>query len=179
MSTASPFRRAVFAAAFLFAPLTSATAQNLAPGTRVRVKSPSVVAPVTGSFQGMRRDTLVVIEDDATAQVWNFTTSTIERIEVSGGMQRGNRKQMAKWGLLGALTGAGAGWLLAATLEAGGDAEYNDAASAAVGAAIGAGLGVAYGYRLVEERWSSVPIPGRVGVLPMRGGVRVSYSASF
>ena len=179
MSTACLFRRALFAAAFVFAPLAFANAQSLAPGTRVRVKAPSVVAPITGSFQGMRRDTLVVIEDDVTAQVWNFTTSTIERLEVSDGMKRGNRKQMVRWGFFGALGGAGVGWLLAATLEAGGDAEYNDALSAGVGAAIGAGLGVAYGYRMVEERWNSVPIPRRVGVLPTRGGVRVSYSASF
>jgi len=167
------------AAAFLFAPIASASAQTLAPGTRIRVKAPSVIAPITGSFQGLRRDTLVVIEDDVAARLWNFTTATIERLEVSGGMQRGNRKQMVRWGSYGALGGAGAGWLLAATLEAGGDAQYNDAMSAAVGAVIGAGLGVAYGYRKVEERWSSVPIPGRVGVLPTRGGARLTYFASF
>ena len=179
MSTASPFRRALFAAAFVFAPLASANAQSLAPGTRVRVKAPSLVAPITGNYQGMRRDTLVIIEDDESAQVWNFTTSTIDRLEVSGGMRRGNQKHMVRWGVLGALGGAGVGWLLAATFEAGGDNEYNDALSAGLGAALGAGLGVFYGYRIVEERWSSVPIPRRVGVLPTRGGVRVSYSASF
>ena len=179
MSTASPFRRALFAAAFVFAPLATTNAQTLSAGTRVRVKSPSLVAPITGNYQGMRRDTLVLIEDDVSAKVWNFTTSSIETLEVSDGMRRGNRKHMVRWGTWGTLGGAGIGWLLAATLEAGGDAEYNDAASAAVGAVLGAGLGVAYGYRIVEERWNSVPIPGRVGVLPMRGGVRVSYSASF
>jgi hypothetical protein len=179
MSTASPFRRALCAAAFVFAPLASANAQNLAPGTRIRVKSPQVIAPVTGSFQGMRRDTLVVIEDDASAQVWTFTTATIDLLEVSDGLQPGHRGPMVRYGLYGAGGGALAGWIVAVALEGASSSEYNDWLSAGVGALFGAGVGVAYGYRKLAERWTVVPIPRRVGVLPTRGGVRLSYSASF
>ena len=179
MSTARPLRRALFAATLVLAPTTSAAAQTLTPGTRVRVKSPQVVAAVTGTFQGMRRDTLVVIEDAISAQIWSFTPATIDRLEVSDGMKGGNRGPITRWALIGAGGGAALGWLVAAALEGAGSAEYNPVLSAGLGAAVGAGLGAAYGYRKLEEHWLSVPIPRRVGVLPTRNGVRLSLSAAF
>ena len=179
MSTASSFRRALFAVALLVVPVAPVAAQNLAPGTRVRVRSPQVVAPITGSFQGMRRDTLVVIEDDVSAKVWSFTTSSVERLEVSAGMKGGNRGPITRWALIGAGGGAVAGWLVAALLEGAGSSQYNDLLSASAGAVLGAGLGAAYGYRKLEEHWTRVPVPRRVGLLPGRGGLRLSYSAAF
>src|SRR4029079_11886111 len=98
---------ALIAALVLFVPCTAAFAQALTPGTRVRVKSPQVVAPVIGSYQGMRRDTVVVIEDGPGAQVWTFTSAAVDRLEVSAGMKGGNRGPTTHWALIGAAVGAG------------------------------------------------------------------------
>lgn len=179
MSTARQLHRALFGALLLLVPVAPASSQNLAPGTRIRVKSPQVVAPVIGSFQGMRRDTLVVIEDGVSAQIWSFTPATIDRLEVSAGMKGGNRGPITRWALIGAGGGAVAGFLVAAILEGASSSKYNDVLSAGVGAAVGAGLGAAYGYRKLEEHWTPVPIPRRVGLAPTRTGVRLAYSASF
>lgn len=154
-------------------------AQSLTPGTRVRVKSPQVVAAVTGNFQGMRRDTLVVIEDGSAGQAWSFTPAMIDKLEVSVGYKGGNKGPMTRWGLIGAGGGAVAGWLVAALLESSSDSKYNNVLSAGVGAAVGAGLGVAYGYRVQEENWAPVPIPRRVGLVPTRHGIRVGFAAAF
>jgi uncharacterized membrane protein YeaQ/YmgE (transglycosylase-associated protein family) len=166
-------------ALFILLPCGSTLAQSLAPGTRVRVKSSQVVAPVVGSIQGMRRDTVVVIEDGATAQVWTFTSSAIDRLEVSAGMKGGNRGPTTRWALIGAGAGAAVGWLTAVVLESSSSSQYNDVLSGAIGAAIGGGLGAAYGYRITEEHWTSVPIPRRVGIMPTRTGVRLGFSGSF
>jgi hypothetical protein len=64
-------------------------------------------------------------------------------------------------------------------LESGSDAQYNDFLSGAVGAAVGGGLGAAYGYRKLEEHWTSVPIPRRVGFIPTSNGLRLAFSATF
>jgi hypothetical protein len=170
---------AALAALLVAVPCTAAHAQNLAPGTRVRVKSSQVVAPIVGSYQGMRRDTVVVIEDGAGAQVWTFTSSAIDRLEVSTGMKGRNRGPTTRWALIGAGAGAAAGWLTAALLESASSSQYNDVLSAAVGAGLGAGLGAAYGYRKVDEHWATVPVPRRVGLVPTRTGVRLGFSASF
>lgn len=156
-----------------------AAQQGLAPGTRVRVKSDQVVAPVIGTFQGMRSDTVVVIEEGTSAQVWNFTRSTIGRLEVSAGMHGGNRGPTTRYALIGAGIGAVAGVLAAVILESNSTSKYNEVLSAAVGAAVGGGVGAAYGYRILEERWTSVPIPRRIGLAPVRGGVRIGLAASF
>ena len=76
-------------------------------------QSSQVVAPIVGSYQGMRRDTLVVIEDGAGAQVWTFTSSAVDRLEISAGMKGGNKGPTARWALIGAGVGAAAGWLTA------------------------------------------------------------------
>ncbi|HUQ81247.1 MAG TPA: hypothetical protein VM076_08925 [Gemmatimonadaceae bacterium] len=181
MRTARRSYRALLAALSLgivAVPATSA-AQALTPGTRVRVKSPQVVAPVTGNFQGMRRDTVVVIEDGNAGQAWSFTPSTIDKLEVSVGFKGGNKGPMTRWALIGAGGGAVAGWLVATLLESATDSKYNDVLSASLGAAAGAGLGVAYGYRVQEEHWAAVPIPRRVGLVPTRHGIRLGVAAAF
>jgi hypothetical protein len=170
---------ALLTALILVFPGANVSAQALTPGTRVRVKSSQIVAPVIGSFQGMRRDTVVVIEDGAGAQVWTFTSSAVDRLEVSAGMKGGNRGPTTHWALIGAAVGAGLGVLTAIALESGSDAQYNDFLSGAVGAAVGGGLGAAYGYRKLEEHWTAVPIPRRVGIVPSRNGLRLAVSASF
>ena len=179
MSIARWLKRALVTALVGFAPFGALGAQALTPGTRVRVKSPQVVAPVIGSYQGLRRDTVVVIEDGTAAQIWSFNTTSIERIEVSAGMKGGNRGPMTRWGLIGAGGGAVMGFLVAALLEGTSESEYNAVLSAAVGAGVGGVAGVAYGYRKLEEHWTSVAVPRRVGFVPTRDGVRLGFSAAF
>lgn len=170
---------ALIVALLLSMPNGSAQAQALTPGTRVRVKSPQVVAPVIGSYQGMRRDTVVVIEEGTGAQVWTFTRSAVERIEVSAGMKGGNRGPTVRWALIGGATGAALGALTAVVLESNSNSKYNEFLSGAIGFAIGGGLGAAYGLRQLEEHWTSVPIPQRIGIAPSRNGVRIGLSATF
>lgn len=170
---------ALVAALFICVPCTVAAAQALTPGTRVRVKSSQVVTPVIGSYQGMRRDTVVVIEEGASAQVWTFTASSVDRIEVSAGMKGGNRAPTTRWALIGAGIGAATGILAAVVLESNSSSQYNAWLSGAVGAAIGGGIGAAYGFRQLEEHWTAVPVPRRVGISPSPRGFRVGLSATF
>ncbi len=173
------YYRALLAALFTLVPLRIAPAQSLAPGTRVRVKSNQVVAPIIGSYQGMRRDTVVVIEDGVGARVWSFNTTAVDQIEVSVGMKGGNRDPMIKWGLIGAAVGGGIGLITAATLENSTDSRYNEALSTLLGAAMGAGFGAFYGSRKLQEHWAAVPLPRRVGVVPSANGLRIGLAASF
>jgi len=159
--------------------LPGAAAAQLTPGTRVRVHSTDVVLPVIGNYQGMRRDTLVVIEDGAGAQQWTFTSANVSRLEVSAGMKGRNKKPMTRWALIGGGAGAALGVLTALALEGASDSEYNSALSGLVGLGVGAGAGALYGSRAVEEHWTSVPLPRRVGIAPTRNGMRLGFSASF
>jgi hypothetical protein len=170
---------ALVTALFMFVPCTVAAAQSLTLGTRVRVKSSQVVAPVVGSYQGLRRDTVVVIEEGAGAQVWTFTTTAVDRLEDSAGMKGGNRGPTTHWALIGAGIGAAAGILTAVILESSSNSKYNEVLSGAVGAGLGGALGAAYGYRKLEEHWTPVPIPRRVGITPSAHGVRLGFSAAF
>jgi hypothetical protein len=179
MPIARPLFGALFAALVGFTPLSGVHAQGLTPGTRVRVKSQQVVAPVIGSYQGMRRDTVLIIEDGTAAQVWSFTSATIDLLEVSDGMKGGNKGPMTRWALIGAGGGAVLGFLTAAALEGASSSQYNDFLSAAVGAGVGGLAGAAYGYRKLEEHWSPVPVPRRVGLMPTRNGLRLGFSAAF
>ncbi|HEX6050522.1 MAG TPA: hypothetical protein VFZ21_14680 [Gemmatimonadaceae bacterium] len=171
--------RAAILALSLVLPSASAGAQQLSPGTRVRVKSTSLVAPIIGAFQGMRRDTLVIMEEGMSAQQWTFASASVDRLEVSTGVKRGNRGPITRWALIGAGVGAVAGVLAAYALEGSGDSEYNNILSGAVGAGVGAGLGAAWGWRVEQEQWRSVPLPRRVGVMPSRTGVRLVFGTSF
>ncbi len=157
----------------------SATAQPLAPGARVRVTSNQMVAPIIGSYQGMRRDTLVVIEDGAGAKVWAFNTTAVNQVEVSIGMKGGNREPMIRWGLIGAGIGGAIGLITAMTLENSTDQRYNEALSTVLGAAMGAGLGAFFGSRKLAEHWAPVPLPQRIGLVPSANGLRIALSASF
>lgn len=170
---------ALLTALVLLVPCAFAGAQTLTPGARVRVKSSQVVVPVVGNYQGMRRDTLVVIEEGMGGQIWTFTSSAVDRIEVSVGLKPGNRGPTTRWALIGAGAGAVAGVLAAVILESSSSSKYNDALSGVVGAAVGGGIGAAYGYRKLEEHWTSVPMPRRVGIAPTRDGFRVGWSAAF
>ena len=178
MLKASCSLRAVAVALILVAP-SALAAQSVSPGTRVRVKSAQVVAPIVGTYQALRGDTVVVIEDGTAAKIWSFKTASIDRLEVSAGMKGHNRRPMTRGGLIGAGVGAGVGILTATALESATDDKYSEVLSAAVGAGLGAIAGAVYGARVPEEHWNSVPVPRRVGVVPTRDGFRVAFSMSF
>jgi len=176
--------RTLVTALVTLAPLRIAAAQStptqaLTPGTRVRVTSNQMVAPIIGSYQGMRRDTLVMIENGPGAKVWAFNTTAVSQVEVSVGMKGGNREPMIRWGLIGAGIGGAIGLVTAMTLENSTDQRYNEALSTVLGAAMGGGLGAFYGSRKLAEHWAPVPLPQRVGLVPSRNGLRVAISASF
>lgn len=179
MPSTRSYSRALLVALFSLVPLRVATAQSLAPGTRVRVRSSELVAPIVGSYQGMRRDTLVVIEDGQGAKVWTFNSTAVDQVEVSIGMQGGNRGPMTRWALIGAAIGGGLGLITAVTLENSTDSRYNEAMSTLLGAVMGGGLGAFYGSRKLQEHWAPVPLPGRVGVAPSPNGLRIGLTATF
>jgi hypothetical protein len=176
--------RALLAALLVLAPLRitaaqTAAAQSLSPGTRVRVTSNQMVAPIVGSYQGMRRDTLVLIEDGTGAKIWAFNTAAVSQVEVSVGMKGGNRDPMIRWGLIGAALGGGIAFITSVSLENNSGQQYNQLLSTLVGAAMGGGLGAFYGSRKLAEHWAPVPLPRRVGVVPTAKGLRITVSASF
>ena len=162
-----------------FMPRSNAVAQTVSVGSRVRVKSTELVAPIIGNFQGMRRDTVVVIEEGGGAHIWTFPGSSVDRLEVSVGMKPGNRGPTAKWAGIGALVGGSLGLITAYTLEASSNQNYNQFLSAIVGAAAGGVIGGIYGYGKLEEHWANAPIPRHIGITPTRDGARLSFSASF
>jgi len=173
------FHGALLGAFLALGPVSLAGAQALTPGSRVRVKSSQVVVPVIGSYQGMRRDTVVVIEDGVGGQVWTFASGAVDRIEISAGMKGGNRRPTARWALIGGGIGLVAGALTAAALEGNSSDQYNVPLSALVGAAVGGGIGAAYGYRRLEEHWTQVPLPRRVGLAPAAHGLRLALNVGF
>lgn len=173
------YNSALLMALLLLVPCAVSRAQTLTAGTRVRVKSSQVVVPVIGTYQGMRRDSVVVIEEGASAQVWTFASSSVDRIEVSVGMKGGNRGPTTRWALIGAGAGAVIGVLTAVVLESNSTSKYNKLLSGAVGGGIGAGIGAAYGFRQLAEHWAAVPKPRRVGIMPTRDGWRVGITAAF
>jgi len=179
MSTLRRSINVVALAVSLAIPSATAFSQQVAPGTRVRVHSSEVVTPIIGSYQGMRRDSVVIIEDGTAAKLWSFAAPTVDRLEVSAGMKGGNKGPMTKWALIGTGAGAIGGWLVAVILEGTSDNEYDDILSALVGAGVGAAAGAAYGHRFKTEHWTAVPIPRRVGLVPSRDGVRLTFRSEF
>jgi len=157
----------------------STVPQTLSPGTRIRVTSNQMVAPIVGSYQGMRRDTLLLIEDGTGAKVWAFNTSAVSQVETSIGMKGGNRDPMIRWGLIGAGLGGGIAFITSVSLENNTGQQYNQLLSTLVGAAMWGGLGAFYGSRKLAEHWAPIPLPQRVGVVPTAHGVRFALSASF
>src|SRR5690349_16958728 len=157
----------------------STVPQTLSPGTRIRVTSNQMVAPIVGSYQGMRRDTLLLIENGTGAKVWAFNTAAVTQVETSIGMKGGNRDPMIRWGLIGAGLGGGIGFIVSVSLESNSTQQYNQLLSTLLGAVMGGGVGAFYGSRKLAEHWAPVPLPQRIGVLPTAHGVRFALSASF
>lgn len=150
----------------------------VAPGSRVRVKTPTLVAPLIANFLEQRADTLVFIEDGTGRGVWSFPLSQIERLEMTAGDAGRNRKPIA----VGAAIGAGAG-LVVGTLFAkvfspsDSTREYSPLLTGALGAGIGAGLGAYAGSRVQKERWVNIPLPSQFSL--RASGRRLALSLAF
>jgi hypothetical protein len=153
---------------------------SIAPGTRVRVSASNLLAPLVANFLQMRGDTAVFIEDAASRGVWSIQLADISRLERSDGERKGDRGNVTRGALIGAGGGLLLGFAFSATFSPSDSSkEYNRALNAAVGAAAGAVIGGLIGYRRGVERWTGVPVPRRVSVLPTRRGVGVSLAFEF
>jgi hypothetical protein len=135
----------------------------LVAGARIRVLGTDMVAPLVGSFQALRNDTLFVLEDGIGAQRWSLPVRDLKSVEVSKGMGRHDAGKMRKWGIIGAAAGGALGFAASKVLDAnsGPAAKYNAGLGTVAGLAIGAGAGVFYGASLPVEMWGSLPVPRR------------------
>ena len=145
------------------------------PGSRVRVKTPNLVAPLIANFLEQRGDTLVFIEDGRGRGVWSFSLGQIERLEMTAGEGGRNKEPIAK----GALYGAGAGLLLgivfASVAEPSDETrKYSPALTGALGAGIGAGIGAYFGSRVKTEHWVEVPLNRRLSLRSNGRGLAIS-----
>jgi hypothetical protein len=135
---------------------------GVVPGSRVRVKTPTLVAPLIANFLEQRADTLVFIEDGTGRGVWSFALSQIERLERTAGDAGRNRTPSVQGAAIGAGIGFALGVIFASVASPSDDTkEYSKALTGGVGAAVGAGVGLYFGSRVKSERWVNVPLPGR------------------
>lgn len=131
----------------------------IVPGTRVRVKTPSLVAPLVANFLEQRGDTLVFIEDGRGRGVWSFDIGQIERLEMTAGEIGRNTRPIARSAAIGAAIGLVAGVLFATVVEPSDSTrEYSKILTGVLGAGAGAGVGAYVGSRVKVERWVNVPL---------------------
>jgi hypothetical protein len=157
-------------------------APALAPGTRVRLTSPSSGAePVAGTLIRQETDALWVTRGRSDSPT-RIPLDPATRIEVS----TGRRTQATRGALIGGAVGAAPGLLLTFgdySSDVHGDGP-SPGAVAAVGAAAGAAVGAAIGWVLKTEEWLPAELPAvAASVTPLRGGglgvsVRVAWGGS-
>lgn len=152
----------------------TANAVQLAPGTRVRVKAPTLVSPLVANFLEQRGDTLVFIEDGTGRGVWTFTLSQIERLETTAGEGGRNKRPIARAATIGGGVGLIAGVLFASSASPSDTSrQYSRPLTGLVGAALGAGVGAIIGSRVKSEQWSPVPLPRQLTLIPSRRGLSI------
>jgi hypothetical protein len=160
---------------------TRPTAQGIgvAPGTRVRVRAPNLVAPLIANFLNLNADTAVFIEDAAGRGIWSIRVNEISRLERSDGEKRMNAPYMLRGGLMGAGIGAATGLLFAATFKPSDDTQkYDRLTTGLVGAGAGAVIGAMLGGRVVKEKWVEIPLR-RLSVAPTKRGVSLGAGFDF
>jgi len=181
------FSALVLAAAATFGSVSDLSAQarpavqsiGVPPGTRVRVRSANMVAPLVANFLHLSADTAVFIEDAAGRGIWSIQMGEITQLERSDGEKRNNGADIARFGLLGAGAGAVGGLLFASTFKPSDDKkDYDRLTTGLVGAGAGALIGAFVGSRRVRERWVEVPFR-RLSVMPSRRGVSVGAGIDF
>lgn len=156
----------------------SSAAVPLVAGSRVRVKTASLVAPLVANFLEQRGDTLVFIDDGRGRGIWTFGLSQIERLETSGGDVGLNKRPITRGAVIGGGVGILAGLGFAAAFTPSDTTrEYSQVLTAALGAGVGAGIGALIGSRAKSERWVNVPLPRQLSVGPNgRGGYTIAFS---
>lgn len=156
----------------------SAQQVGIAPGSRVRVSTPSLVAPLIANFLEQRGDTLVFIEDGSGRGVWPIPLSQIQRLETTGGESARSSTAVMRGAAIGGLSGFVAGALFAASVKPSDSGKtYDRLLTGAVGAAVGIGIGAFIGSRVKSERWVNVALPGRLTFAPdLKGGFRIGIS---
>jgi hypothetical protein len=169
--------------AMSLAPLTAPQSQEslpIAPGTRVRVASPKLVAPLVANFLRMRGDTAVFMEDGSGRGVWSIQLADITRLERSSGERRGERGNMLKGAAIGGGAGLVLGYGFAATFSPSDSSKkFSRALTGLVGAAVGGTIGALIGYRRGVENWTNVTLPRRLSVIPYRRGAGLSFTFEF
>ena len=135
------------------------------PGSRVRVKTPNLVAPLVANFLEQRGDTLVFIEDGRGRGVWTFSIGQIERLEMTAGEAGRNKQPIAKGAAFGAGVGFLAGVVFASVAKPSDETKkYSPGLTGAVGALVGAPIGAYFGSRVKSERWVEVPLNRRLSL---------------
>ena len=156
----------------------TASTVSVAPGSRVRVKTLTLVAPLVANFLEQRGDTLVFIEDGRGRGLWTFALSQIQTLETTAGEAGRNKRPIAQGAAIGAGVGLALGVLFAAVAQPSDSTkEYSAILTGAAGAAAGAGIGAYFGSRVKAERWVNVPLPGRLSLrLSPRGALGLGFS---
>lgn len=135
------------------------------PGTRVRVKTASLVAPLVANFLEQRGDTLVFIEEDRGRGIWSFHLGQIQKLEMTAGEVARNTRPIAKGAAIGAGVGLALGVLFAVVAEPSDSTkEYNKVLTGIAGAAAGAGVGAWFGSRVKTEGWVNIPLPRQLSL---------------
>ena len=150
---------------------TSSGKVAIAPGTRIRVSTPSLVAPLVANFLEQRGDTLVVIEDGRGRGVWSFDLAQVERIETTAGQVGRSSSAIKKGALIGGAIGLATGIIFAASFDPSNeDRRYSRMQTGIVAGLAGAGFGAFIGMRVTTEKWVNVPLPKQLTIGPNRGG---------
>jgi hypothetical protein len=145
------------------------------PGSRVRVKTPNLVAPLVANFLEQRGDTLVFIEDGLGRGLWSFSIGQIERLEMTAGEAGVNKAPIAKSAAIGAGVGLMLGILFASVADPSDDSKkYSAALTGVLGAGVGAGVGALVGSRVKSERWVTVPLPRQLSLRLSGRGLAVA-----
>ena len=152
----------------------------LIAGTRVRVRSINMVAPVIAQFMEVKGDTAFFIEDNAGRGVWSIQLSEIAKLERSDGEHRRQQPYIRRGVLWGAGIGFGAAYLYtSAAKPSNSGKKFQRLPSAAIGGLVGAGVGAYIGSRFRDERWVNVPVIRGLSIAPNERGLQVGWSFSF
>ncbi len=155
---------------------TSGSSVPVVPGSRVRVMTPTLVAPLVANFLEQRGDTLVFIEDGRGRGVWSFALNQIQRLEITAGEAGRNKRPIAKGAAIGAGVGLALGVLFAVVADPSDSTkEYSKVLTGAAGAAAGAGIGAYLGSRVKTERWVNVPLPGQLSLRLSGRGLGLAF----
>ncbi len=149
------------------------------PGSRVRVKTPNLVAPLVANFLEQRGDTLVFIEDGRGRGVWSFSLAQIERLEMTAGETARSREPIAKGAAIGAGVGLAVGLIFASVAKPSDESKkYSPALTGGLGALVGAPVGAYFGSRVKTERWVNVPLNRRLSLRTNGYSVGISIPLS-